>query len=403
MASSVLSSVKAINEEQEGASTQPRVVSLPVFDKSLCDGEGDRSPDTIKIEGPIDVFILEGWSMGFAPLSKKYLSERYDEAAKSGEKSHFSAHPLASLLTINDYLAEFASRVYPFFSTIVQIEPTSYENVFAWRLEQEHAMKSQNGGRGMTDEQVHGFVERYMPGYELWREGIWADNAPWAGRVLRLFFGGGREVIRITRPTQLSNTEDALASSSSTPAAPGPSTDSAGEKSRVEATPSSTQALRSSDLTHAPKSSSKTTGGPSSLPKSTTPYNPTWSRKFLAGKCPLNPTYDQIPSLATLHQDSLVTKCTPHLAFFPIQGPGGRLGVHPLKKKGRMALGGEGYLSGGTDLVDFAVEAFSGQDGARVALAGEDGVVRIWRLGEEGVQGPGSEPDLILKGESSMS
>jgi hypothetical protein len=124
-------------------------------------------------------------------------------------------------------------------------------------------------------------------------------------------------------------------------------------------------------------------------------YNPGWSRKFLAGKSPLNPTYDSVPALSSLHQDSLIFKITPHLAFFPVQGPGGRLGVHPLKKKGRMPTGGQGYLSGGVEIADFDVEL----SGRRVAIAGEDGLVRLWTVGEDGVDGVGNEAEQVLKGD----
>jgi hypothetical protein len=124
-------------------------------------------------------------------------------------------------------------------------------------------------------------------------------------------------------------------------------------------------------------------------------YNPSWSRKFLAGKTPLIPTYDAVPPLSSLHQDSVIFKINAHLAFFPVQGPGGRLGVHPLKKKGRMVNGGEGYLSGGVEIADFDIEPF----GNRIAIAGEDGLVRIWTVGEDGIQGVGPEAEQVLKGD----
>lgn len=124
-------------------------------------------------------------------------------------------------------------------------------------------------------------------------------------------------------------------------------------------------------------------------------YNPGWSRKFLAGKTPLIPTYDAVPPLSSLHQDSIIFKINANLAFFPVQGPGGRLGVHPLKKKGRMVNGGEGYLSGGVEIADVDIEPF----GQRVAIAGEDGLVRIWTVGEDGIQGVGPEAEQIIKGD----
>lgn len=139
---------------------------------------------------------------------------------------------------------------------------------------------------------------------------------------------------------------------------------------------------------------------PNSSKPASSRYNPGWSRKFLAGVSPLNPTYDSLPPLSSLHQDSLIFKISPHLAFFPVQGPGGRLGVHPLKKKGRMSTGGEGYLSGGVEIADFDVEPFSSPGGSvRVAVAGEDGLIRVWTVGEDGIKGVGPEAETVSKGD----
>lgn len=344
------------------------------------------------------MFVLEGWSMGFAPLPIEDLKKRYDESSRSGERSYYKSHSLDSLITINNYLSDFVRDVYPLFSTVIQVEPTTYKYVFKWRLQQEHMMKEKNGGRGMTDEQVHAFVERYMPGYELWKEGIWADNTPWVGNGLKLFFGEEREVLRILKPAASPGSAGAAANGMPPP------TNEASHLPTSAVAPagasSTTQARQ--ELTNPAAGAPEPVSAASTLPTPSKPFNPTWSRKFLSAKSPLHPTYDQIPSPATLHQDSLVLKCTPTLAFFPVQGPGGRLGAHPLKRKGRVVLGGEGHLSGGMELADFAVEMFSGRDGSRVALAGDDGVIRLWRIGEDGIQGAGPEPEAVLKGMFSI-
>ncbi|WVQ70262.1 uncharacterized protein L199_008488 [Kwoniella botswanensis] len=416
LATSVLEKIKQINESSDNT------VELPIFDKSLCGGEGDRSSETVKITGPIDLFILEGWSMGFAPLSSSDLESAHANpkpASPRTSDTYFNKHPISSLQTLNTYLEEFSRAVYSSFQAFVQVEPLSYDYVFKWRLQQEHQMKANNGGKGMTDEQVHKFVERYMPGYELWKEGIWNVGTGWEGRGLKLVFGGDREVVNVVQPTsadrkpvkedekgdiQLKEVskvaeEKPLESlekdipvkvenvkhNEITPFPP-PSTDKKGKSS------DSTTA----NTTSAPSSSRPT---PSSLPSAalTEPserFNPNWSRKFLAGKSPLIPTYDSIPSLSSLHQDSKILKANAHLAFFPIQGTGGRLNVHPLAKKGRLPVGGEGYLSAGVEIVHFDVEL----GGDRVAIAGEDGVVRVWNVGKEGVNGVGPEPEQVLKG-----
>jgi WD40 repeat protein len=177
------------------------------------------------------------------------------------------------------------------------------------------------------------------------------------------------------------------------------------EPKTAEISRPSEPSTKSQSVNASPQSSTQTSASKSSSSPQTTSskgpqtaserYNPGWSRKFLAGKTPLIPTYDAVPPLSSLHQDSIIFKINAHLAFFPVQGPGGRLGVHPLKKKGRMVNGGEGYLSGGVEIADFDVEPF----GSRVAIAGEDGLIRIWTVGEDGIQGVGPEAEQVLKGD----
>lgn len=44
---------------------------VPQYDKSLHSGRGDRAPfgRWLTTTGPVDVVILEGWMLGFTPLS----------------------------------------------------------------------------------------------------------------------------------------------------------------------------------------------------------------------------------------------------------------------------------------------------------------------------------------------
>lgn len=394
LATTVLAAVQSINQNSA-------TVNLPIFDKSLCGGEGDRSSDTVAVKGPLDVFILEGWSMGFAALAEDELKRRHDTKTSLSDTSYFLDQPLSSLITLNNYLADFSAQVYPPIETIVQIEPESYNYVFSWRLEQEHNMKKANGGKGMSDEQVHAFVERYMPGYELWKEGVWGNERPWAGKGLRLWYGKDREVIKVevpeSKPTPSSQRESEVSKPVADVPTSKPSSASVDTAPQVDASEvKSEPSFAKSTPAQAPAKSA------SAQPVSNSkPFNPGWSRKFLAAKSPLIPSYDQIPSLSTLHQDSQILAATPNLVFFPLQGPGGRIGVHSLKKKGRMPVGGEGYLSGGVEVTDFAVEPFTREQGTRVASAGEDGVVRVWSVGNDGTEGV-TEPEHVLKGELAL-
>lgn len=405
LASSVLDNIMHINEGNGH-------VELPVFDKSLCEGEGDRSEKTVPVDGPLDVFVLEGWSMGFGPLTPSALKQRYEK--KDGK--YFPKHSLESLTDLNESLVEVSQKMYPHFSVLVQVEPTSYDYVFDWRLQQEHNMKKANGGKGMTDEQVQKFVERYMPEYEVWGETVLAKDAPWAGHVVRLTFGKDREVLKLETPR---SDKPPMFSTSKDNKTPAPTEETAETETSNTASGSETKSgfkpQKLGSLNEAPLSRTMPHGEqpsrgipgarestlagvipdekPTSVDKPR--YNPSWSRKFMGARSPLNPTYDQLPSIATLHQDSCVLHITNRLALFPIQGPGGRVCVHPLAQKGRVPDGGKGFLSGGAGLTDFA--AFSGADEDTVVLAGDDGALRVWKVGKDGIEGPGPEPEQTIK------
>jgi D-glycerate 3-kinase len=194
----ILEGLKTINARDEGT------VRLPIFDKSLFGGEGDRSKEAVKVEAPLDLVLFEGWSVGFSPLDEQELESRYQTAEQASHDSArtaapaFLAHSLGDLKTVNTLLRHTASQLWGFFTVFIQLEVESLSQIYHWRLQQEHAMKSQNGGTGMTDEQVRVFVDRYLPGYELWMEGIKAGTyaQQWKGRGLSLVYGAGREVLQ---------------------------------------------------------------------------------------------------------------------------------------------------------------------------------------------------------------
>jgi len=162
-------------------------VRLPFFDKSLFDGQGDRVQDSGNvIVPPLDIVALEGWCVGFYPLSPHSLQHRYDtfvthitdrdpDMEKSGLITSSSVpFTLEHVKQINDMLWSYLNW-WSFFDVFVQISPPDYAPysiVYKWRLQQEHAMKARNGGKGMTDEQVKSFVDRYIPGYFFFSDGI---------------------------------------------------------------------------------------------------------------------------------------------------------------------------------------------------------------------------------------
>ncbi|PWN53883.1 P-loop containing nucleoside triphosphate hydrolase protein [Violaceomyces palustris] len=197
LAEGVLKSIQSINHRAVGGGSEALAVKLPSFDKSLNSGQGDRAPteDWKSVSPPLDLFILEGWSMGFHPLSPTRLRDVYKESEEGGTECMFLRHSLDHLQVVNRFLHEYAQILYPPFEVFLQVRPQEMKHVYKWRLDQERAMKANNGGKGMTDEEVRRFVDRYMPGYELYLstvrtggpgEGGKGQSPPWVGGGLTI-------------------------------------------------------------------------------------------------------------------------------------------------------------------------------------------------------------------------
>lgn len=151
LGTTVLDSIHRINSSPKGVT-----VRLPVFDKSLFSGQGDRAPPDSGpvVRQPLDIFVLEGWSMGFSSITNEQVAQKLSSSAPD---SPLQQHTLQHLEQINTNLKQY-EQWYRYFSVFLQIRPTDLNNVYSWRLQQEHAMKAANGGQGMTDPQVKAYV-----------------------------------------------------------------------------------------------------------------------------------------------------------------------------------------------------------------------------------------------------
>ncbi|KAG9085451.1 hypothetical protein FRC06_003597, partial [Ceratobasidium sp. 370] len=113
-------------------------VNLPMFDKSAYGGYGDRSEEVV------------------VPLEDEELKRRYGSPADTtGGAGSRSAPPLHPQKHVLFRFPGFHMGVLILWLEQLQLVPENLHYVFEWRLQQEHAMKLENGGRGMTDEQVH--------------------------------------------------------------------------------------------------------------------------------------------------------------------------------------------------------------------------------------------------------
>ncbi|RUO95712.1 P-loop containing nucleoside triphosphate hydrolase protein [Jimgerdemannia flammicorona] len=139
-------------------------VPIPSYDKSLNAGRGDRLPQTQwpVVQPPFDIVLFEGWSLGFKPLPASEV-DRLRQI-----KAHLAAHPIEHLQQLNTNLAEYDREWYSFLDIFIHLAPLNLADVHTWRLQQERYMRRSRGVRGMSDDQVRDFVDRYMPAYELY-------------------------------------------------------------------------------------------------------------------------------------------------------------------------------------------------------------------------------------------
>lgn len=130
----VLRGLKGINESQRDPSADNanetdrddarpslREVLLPSFDKSMYNGEGDRHPDGIPIRAPVDVVVMEGWCMGFYPVSHKEIDLRWERPVKGLESTfEMSLYRKGDIVEINEMLKEYVGW-WDFFDAFIQV------------------------------------------------------------------------------------------------------------------------------------------------------------------------------------------------------------------------------------------------------------------------------------------
>lgn len=185
-----------------------RPVRVPRYDKAAHGGRGDRAPpaEWAEVNGAgrprVQVVVVEGWCVGFRALAAAQLRRRWEAAAAAADAaSTLWRYPLDALLSVNERLAEY-DVLTDRFDAFIHVDAEDTAHAFAWRLEQEAALRREKGA-GMTDEQVVRFVESYCPSYELYtdalRRGV-VKGGDAKGRQLRLVVRKDRtvkEVIQI--------------------------------------------------------------------------------------------------------------------------------------------------------------------------------------------------------------
>lgn len=82
-------------------------------------------------------------------------------------------------------------------------------------------------------------------------------------------------------------------------------------------------------------------------------------------------------------------------AAFILSGNSGNIGIVALSKPGRLPDTAINCIINKTKLSDFAFDPF---DDDVIAVACDDGVIRVWTIPEDGLTESLTEPDVELKG-----
>jgi D-glycerate 3-kinase len=132
--------------ERSALRSETRSVRVPVYDKSLHGGRGDRAPEAEwrDVTGPLDVVFVEGWMLGFAPVPDGTLDD-------------------PDLVAPNRALAAYDRwhRLLDAFVVLRAIDPSS---VLRWRVDAEAAMVAR-GRPGLDRAAIEDYVRRFLPAY----------------------------------------------------------------------------------------------------------------------------------------------------------------------------------------------------------------------------------------------
>jgi len=119
---------------------------VPVFDKSLRNGLGDRSH--WRSDDP-DILILEGWFLGIEPLS-------IDIKDQDIKLAKFSSHESLYRLNIQKNLKEYLD-VWGLIDNIWHLKPLKFEYMNMWKSNQEQEMFLQKG-TALQDKKLSNFL-----------------------------------------------------------------------------------------------------------------------------------------------------------------------------------------------------------------------------------------------------
>ena len=122
------------------------VLNVPVFDKSLRNGLGDRSH--WRLDNP-DLLIVEGWFLGIEPIPSDFNYQKIiSQELSSNETSYISKIQN----NLNQYL-----DIWSLMDNIWHLKPLKFEYLNLWKTNQEKEMLLQKG-KALQDHKLSNFL-----------------------------------------------------------------------------------------------------------------------------------------------------------------------------------------------------------------------------------------------------
>jgi D-glycerate 3-kinase len=119
LGNTILHELRHINEPT--TDNVPREVSIPIFDKSLHSGAGDRVKGGVVKRAPVDVVIMEGWCMGFCPITLEEIDKKWSEPVTGLEGTFsMSKYRKEDIVEINEKLEDYVD-VWRYFHVCIQV------------------------------------------------------------------------------------------------------------------------------------------------------------------------------------------------------------------------------------------------------------------------------------------
>lgn len=132
--------------------TGPGVTSIPAFDKAT--DEPQPKGAWRRVEGPVDVIILEGWCVGAQPEPAERLRIPINALEREMDpKGAWRGYA-------NRQLADGYQALFARLDRLVFLMAPGFDVVRGWRIEQERKLRERTGG-GMSDAEVGRFIAHY--------------------------------------------------------------------------------------------------------------------------------------------------------------------------------------------------------------------------------------------------